>query len=351
MRKRIRPGRISVSLMAAVLAAALLLGNLAAPGAFVQAAQKEGEGPYTYTVTIYPGAKGNFSGKAADVISSTAAAEVSGSKIVISNLSYGDRISINSLNVDLGEYSGVYYAKGVRRAGRDSSTASAVDKTSFTVEEDADYVIAYALLTDPAYYIVRYVDANGTKLRDDRTGFANEGDEFYVSAEAITGYRPDAYNKVLTLQECKEGDETNLITFVYSPIGTTTETEVVTSTETVTIPGTVTTVNAGGGGAGEGTVVTGEAAGGGGGGGGEPLVTIDEGETPLAGNAEEPEDLISLDDEETPTDIFQLEENSASRNMILIYAAIALLGFLGLFGGYIFLAKRRKNEDEENDEN
>ena len=90
-----------------------------------------------------------------------------------------------------------YYAKGIRESGKEES-----HELSFDVKKDQDFVVTYGIKGQQVEYYVRYVDANGNDLADPSGPFyANVGDRVYVAYLEISGYRPDAYNKVRTLTE------------------------------------------------------------------------------------------------------------------------------------------------------
>ena len=56
-----------------------------------------------------------------------------------------------------------YYVKGIRQSGRDNST---IDATSFVVDRDMDFVVAYGLKGRMVRYRVEFVDENGRTLAD-----------------------------------------------------------------------------------------------------------------------------------------------------------------------------------------
>ena len=164
--------------------------------AFLPAAQPA-EARYNYTVRIYAGQQGTISG---------------GEYVEYSGLNYGDRVNFNLRDVQLKDGS-KYYVKGIRPAGRDNNT---VGMTSFPVTGDADWVIAYGLLTDAVQYTVRYVDTEGNELAPDEHYYGNVGDKPVIAFLYIEGYRPNAYNLTGTLQS---DASKNVFTFVYTRIG------------------------------------------------------------------------------------------------------------------------------------
>lgn len=175
-------------LMPLLILAMLLAGILPAGRA---------EARYNYTVRIYAGAQGTISG---------------GEHVSYLGLNYGDRVNFNLRDVQLKDNS-KYYVKGIRLAGRDNNTIYA--SPSFLVETDADYVIAYGLLTDAVAYTVEYVDAAGNELAPSEIYYGNVGDKPVVAFLYIEGYKPNAYNITRTLQA---DASKNIFRFVYSRV-------------------------------------------------------------------------------------------------------------------------------------
>lgn len=199
--------------IAAALSAALLISL---PGArtVCQAAEE-----YTYTVRIYAGAQGTIDGQ-----------EVK----VIEGLTPDDRISFQPGDVTLKENS-KYYVKGIRLRGTDSGAA--VQRASFPVTEDADYIVAYGVLGDAVQYTVSYVDEAGNNLAQPETFYGNVGDRPVAAFRYFEGYQPQAYNLTGIL---KENSAENQFTFRYNRVRT--QTNVATNT----VPGAaVTTVVSG----------------------------------------------------------------------------------------------------------
>lgn len=154
------------------------------------------EARYNYTVRIYAGAQGTVSG---------------GEYVSYPGLNYGDRVNFNLRDVKLKDDS-KYYVKGIRPAGRDNNT---VGMTSFPVEGDADYVIAYGLLSDAVMYTIEYVDTAGNELAPSEHYYGNVGDKPVIAFLYIEGYRPNAYNLTRTLSA--DASE-NIFRFVYTRV-------------------------------------------------------------------------------------------------------------------------------------
>lgn len=154
------------------------------------------EARYNYTVRIYAGQQGTISG---------------GEYVEYPGLNYGDRVNFNLRDVQLKDGS-KYYVKGIRPAGRDNNT---VGMTSFPVQGDADWVIAYGLLTDAVMYTIEYVDTAGNELAPSEHYYGNVGDKPVIAFLYIEGYRPNAYNLTGTLQA---DASKNIFRFVYTRI-------------------------------------------------------------------------------------------------------------------------------------
>ena len=90
-----------------------------------------------------------------------------------------------------------YYPNGLRESGKEEK-----HNLSFDVDKDRDFVVTYGIKGTQVEYYVRYVDASGADLADPNGPFyANVGDRVYVAYLEISGYQPDAYNKVRTLTD------------------------------------------------------------------------------------------------------------------------------------------------------
>lgn len=184
MRKMRQKSRI-----AAFLTALALMVMCAAPVGTAEA-------QYNYTVRIYAGQQGTISGS---------------DYVEYGSLNYGDRVNFNLRDVKLKDGS-KYYVKGIRLAGRDNNT---VNRTSFQVDGDLDYVIAYGLLTDAVAYTIEYVDTEGNPLAPPETYYGNLGDKPVVAFLYIEDYRPEAYNLTKTLS-ANAAD--NVFRFVYTRV-------------------------------------------------------------------------------------------------------------------------------------
>lgn len=172
------------------------------------------EEEYTYTVTLYAGNQGTFSGGK--------------DKVVVKDLKNGDRVKLDVLidSLELAD-SSKYYVKGIRQSGRDNNDA--VDNPDYRVTGDRDFVVAYGIQGDMVGYTVNYQDEEGNQLAPSRTYYGNIGDKPVVAYLYVENYTPQtlAFTKTLSSNESQ-----NVFTFVYTPV----------TTETVTVPGETTTV-------------------------------------------------------------------------------------------------------------
>lgn len=318
-----------------------LAGTIALPA---MAAQKES---YTYQVRFLAGAQGAFNpdGNLSNNGTQSPTLE-SGECLVFDNLMPGARVSFHNGMITLKD-SGKYYIRGIRESGKDNNT---VYYTTFTVEGDKDYVIAYGILGDAVAYTVNYEDESGNSLAPSETYYGNVGDRPVVSYLYFEGYQPQAYNLIGRLSE---NAAENVFTFVYRRVR---------AGETVTVPGTTTTtttttvVN-------EGTVTPGE------GGAGlaapgdaaagavapdadtPPVEDIQDEDVPLG-----PADIASIDDEEVPLADGDTISSGKSGNFdfakligIPVPAKVGILSGLALltgFGVWFFVFRKRKKEKD-----
>lgn len=322
--------KILKKLKCSLLTGCLILGMMGQTGF---AAEKE---PYSYTVTLSAGNQGSFAGTdAVQVQSKEAKISLDGGKIKITDLKQGDQVALKVLNdgaVQMEENS-KYYVRGVRLSGRDNDDAKTTATAAFTVDCDADYVVAYGVKGDIVSYRINYQDANGNAIADSVTYYGNVGDRPMVAYHYIEGYQPQAYNLTKTLSA---NEAENVFTFVYQPVP---EDTVTTETEVVTRPG---------GTAGGTTAGTTE--------GNAPAQGTDENETPdVGGTANEepgtteipeedvPQNVVDLDDEDVPLDKKDLERPGSTPNRIPIYATIAVAAVVAIgVAGFVFLKKRKK---------
>ncbi len=290
-----------------------------APAVTAMAAQTT---PYTYKVTLSAGNKGTIDGQ---------------QKVEELNLTAGSTISFDLNDIQVTDEK--YYVKGIRLSGRDNAEALAAP--AFTVDGDADYVVAYGIKGEQVAYTVEYKDADGNTLADSQTFYGNVGDKPVVAYRYIENYVPQALALTKTLSE-NEAD--NVFTFTYTPgetnqviETTTTITTVVpgnTIYNTVTVPaGTTGGTNAGGttganGTGGNATNADGTTTPGGttDANGGQDA---NQGDTVESPDEDTPQDLVDLDDEDTPTGNIDAGKSEGVKTMnfslVIIVAAVAAL--------------------------
>ena len=183
-------------LLISIIATVLLAVSMLIPSI---PAKAEEEG-YTYTVRIYAGKEGSFSGGE--------------SVLVYKDQKPGDTIPFDFGSVQL-KNGNKYYVKGIRESGKDNYDPEHPQLSTITVEGDADYVVAYAMLGSSVAYTVNYVDANGNALSPAQTFYGNIGDKPVIAYRYVEGYFPQAYN--LTKQLSGNAAD-NVFTFVYQSV-------------------------------------------------------------------------------------------------------------------------------------
>lgn len=335
------------------------------------------EEEYTYTVRLYAGNQGALTGEGIDVPSGADVA-FDGERIVIRGLKYGDIVYIvyqDAVTVTDDRY----YARGVRRSGRDNSEAT---ESSFAVASDRDYVIAYGVKGDMVAYTVNYVDGSGRSLLASDTYYGVVGERQYVSARYVDGYQPQALNLVKTLSA---NEAENVFDFQYARVqsggtGNGGTAGGGTGSTGTTGDGTVGTGTVGGGTGGTGTIGAGDDAGVVEGEIGEGVgIPLPEGAGGVAAGAEDDADagiggavggdLTAVPDEQTPTDLMDLDDEDVPLdNMKLRQSAGTVLGYLPIYGAIVlvamaalvvmavYLRKRRipmvkvKKEDDKSDD-
>lgn len=327
---------------------------------------------YTYTVTLLAGGQGSFAGAGGVQVSGSGSVTYQdGGQIRITGLNYGDRISLSPQSgmVTLPEDT-KYYVRGIRESGRDNNT---VGNSSFEVDSDREYVIAYGIQGNMVSYRVNYQDQDGNTLLESQTFYGAVGDRPVVAFQYVDGYQPQAYNLTGTLSS---NEAENVFTFTYTQV------------EQPAADGGTSGTSAGGtgtagGGTGDTAATPGTAAGGAGtaatpgttaGGAGDAAAdagtdsgaatpdagTSDADETvePDAGASDEeeqqePREIVDIDEEETPLGNLDLPDESGEEeeaqeasqrpagNMPLFIgiAAVAILA-LGT-GAFLVIRKRR----------
>ena len=269
----------------------------------------------TYTVTVYSGKSGTFSGG-------------STSK-VISGLHLGDEVT---LDINSAEYKPVinsdvadkYYARGFKIAGHDNDEISQLQLVSykFKVDGDASFTVAYGMKGGLVKYTVNYVDEGGNDLLPSGEYYGMVGDTPVVSYQYVEGYKPDAYNIGRTL---KADESENVFDFVY--------------TKAAAAGTTIEYINGGGTGANN-------ANGAGAGAGGDAVAdgtTINDNPTP---QASEP-DQIKIEDSDTPEALPQDQGLTDSQRQLIKAAAIGTgcVVVLAIALAALLIKRRRDNEE------
>jgi len=151
-------------------------------GASTMSVMADDTTPYTYKVTLSAGNKGTINGQ---------------NKIEQTNIASGSTVTFNLNDIQVTDDK--YYVKGIRLSGRDNNETLAAP--SFTVDKDADYVVAYGIKGNMVAYTVNYQDASGKSLAESQTFYGNIGDKPVVAYRYIENYIPDALALTKTLSD------------------------------------------------------------------------------------------------------------------------------------------------------
>ena len=312
-------------------------------GASTMSVMADDTTPYTYKVTLSAGNKGTINGQ---------------NKIERADIASGSTVTFNLNDIQVTDDK--YYVKGIRLSGRDNDEALAAP--SFTVDKDADYVVAYGIKGNMVAYTVNYQDASGNSLAESQTFYGNVGDKPVVAYRYVENYIPDALALTKTLSD---NESENVFTFTYTP-GATDRIVETTTTVTTTVPGTATPAGAAGttgsagttgAAAGTGTGTTAGTAGGttaGGTAAGDTTTGGTTGGTTNADNSQDttddtttepdeqtPKSLVDLDDEDTPKGNIDAKDKT-SKTPIAAGIGIIVVAVAALAGLIVFLKKRAK---------
>lgn len=186
-------------------------------GASTMSVMADDTTPYTYKVTLSAGNKGTINGQ---------------NKFEQADIASGSTVTFNLNDIQVTDDK--YYVKGIRLSGRDNNETLAAP--SFTVDKDADYVVAYGIKGNMVAYTVNYQDASGKSLAESQTFYGNVGDKPVVAYRYVENYIPDALALTKTLSN---NVSENVFTFTYKP-GATDRVVTTTTTITTTVPGTAT---------------------------------------------------------------------------------------------------------------
>lgn len=310
---------------------------------------------YRYQVTIYSGNQGDFSGAAGlSVTGSDYRISNTADAIVIKDLNPGDTVSFEPRAGAVAmDSDSKYYIQGIRVSGRDND--SAVLESSFKVDEDVEYVVAYGIKGNQVAYTINYQDANGNKLADSQTFYGNVGDKPVAAYAYVDGYTPEYRNLTKTLSA---NAAENVFTFTYLPNETVTvitpgQTRTHVTEQTVTVPGaaggTAGSTTAGGG-----TTANGDAQNTDNGNGGpgnadnagqnaqgtddgtDDTTNIEDQQTPLAD-----QDLKDLDDQDVPKSNTSLDKKEVKKSLPLVVGVgIGVVALAALAAGIVIVRKR-----------
>lgn len=302
-------------------------------GASTMSVMADDTTPYTYKVTLSAGNKGTINGQ---------------NKIEQTNIASGSTVTFNLNDIQVTDDK--YYVKGIRLSGRDNNETLAAP--SFTVDKDADYVVAYGIKGNMVAYTVNYQDASGKSLAESQTFYGNIGDKPVVAYRYIENYIPDALALTKTLSD---NESENVFTFTYTP-GATDRIVETTTTVTTTVPGTATPAGAAGttgsagttgaaAGTGTGTTAGGTTTGGTAGGttnaDNSQDTTAKDKDTATSEDEQTPKSLVDLDDEDTPKGNIDAKDKT-SKTPIAAGIGIIVVAVAALVGLIVFLKKRAK---------
>ena len=160
---------------------------------------EDGDGGYTYKVTVYSGRQGHFSS----------------GKVWSKEYKQGEQVEIDQKSLGFVLDNDKYYVRGFRVAGHDNDEATGYQTLSFAADADVNYEIAYGLKGAMVSYKVKYQDASGKSLRKTDTFYGMAGDKPVVSYRYVEGYYPNAYTQGGTLSKTSSK---NVFTFTYSKV-------------------------------------------------------------------------------------------------------------------------------------
>ena len=184
----------------------------------VALADEAGKTVYTYTIQVYTGDSDIvFTSADFEIADASKAEGVSASLssdktvLTVSGLKYGTSLNLavdgGKLAVDSSKT--IYTVKGLRQAGHDETNAGVI-----SVTKDAEYVVAYGVLTNPVTYKVKYVDENDGELLAEDTFIGNAGEKIEIAFRSVENFLPNTFRYAVTLNE---DPEQNVFTFKYYP--------------------------------------------------------------------------------------------------------------------------------------
>lgn len=204
------------------IAFAAILTFLATSSTAVFADEAPKKDGYTYNVTITTGSEDIvFTSAAITGATEADTAKMAGVEtklsadqtvMYIKNVPYGVSLKLTD---EAGKLScidaskTIYSVKGIRQAGHDETNAGIIAVTG-----DAEYVVAYGVITNPVNYTVKYVDGDGNELLSPDTFIGNAGEKIEVAFRSVDGYLPNVFREQMTLSE---DASLNVFVFTYHP--------------------------------------------------------------------------------------------------------------------------------------
>ena len=127
---------------------------------------------YGYTVRIFAGNQGTFSGESVIVLDGQAPGEI--------------KFDINSVTVN---DTSRYFVKGVRVSGRDNSEFT----DTIRVDRDVDYVVAYGIKGSEVTFTLILKASDTGKELGRKTVYGNKGDKALIKSPYVDGYEASGH--------------------------------------------------------------------------------------------------------------------------------------------------------------
>ena len=172
---------------------------------FIAALSVNANAATKYTVTVYSGLQGHFTG--ADTTYE--------GKVWSREYKPGEIVDIDLDSLGFVPDNDKYYVRGLRITGHDNDKTTGELNLHFTVSADVSYEIAYGMKGSLVPFTISYVDESGRHIRDDDTYYGMPGDKPVAAYRYVNGYRP----KVRTLgKTLSEDSSENVFVFEYREI-------------------------------------------------------------------------------------------------------------------------------------
>ena len=156
---------------------------------------------YQYTVTVYAGNNGSFSGASSYSF----------------RASYGEKAEIDLEKAGFSVTGDRYYVKGLRETGHDDEDllVSGMTPYSFTVTRDISFIVSYAVKGEMVGYTINFVAQDGTAVHPPVSYQGIAGDKVIANFLYVEGYEPPEEMPEMILS----GNEAeNVFSFVYKPL-------------------------------------------------------------------------------------------------------------------------------------